>query len=90
MHKNVFSKEEFLSVASNKYVLVEIDLPKGDKELKKKNTPFAKKYEVIGFPTIILLDNEGKEFTRFFGNEFPSIELFLSKLEKSIENKDLD
>jgi len=90
MHKNVFDKKEFVDAASKQFVLVELDLPNGDKELKEKNKPFAKEYEVIGFPTIILLDEDGKEFSRFFGNEFPSIETFLAKLDKSIEYKDLD
>ena len=36
MRKNVFSKKDFVKGASKNYILVELDFPKGDKELKKK------------------------------------------------------
>ena len=90
MSKKVFSKEEFLKEASEKFVLVHLDFPNGDPELKKKNEPYAEKYEIEGFPTVVLLDSEGKEFTRFFASQYPDIDLFLSHLETSLENKDLD
>lgn len=90
MAKKVFSKEEFVKKASEKYILVHLDFPKGDKELAEKNKPYAEEYEIEGYPTVILLDSEGKEFTRFFASEFPDLEKFLAKLETSLENKDLD
>jgi thioredoxin-related protein len=71
MRKNVFSKKEFVDAASKKFILVELDFPKGDKELSEKNQPLAEKYRIEGFPTVILLDSEGKEFTRFFASQFP-------------------
>ena len=46
--------------------------------------------QLEGFPTVILLDSEGKEFTRFFASKYPDIEKFLSHLKTSLENKDLD
>jgi len=90
MRKNVFSKEEFVSAASKEFILVELDFPNGDPEVKKKNEPYAKKYDIEGFPTVILFDPEGKEFNRFFASEHPSTEAFLAHLKKSLENKDLD
>ena len=90
MGKNVFSKEEFVSKASKDFVLVHLDFPKGDKKLKEKNEPYAKEYKIEGFPTVILLDSEGKEFTRFFASKYPDIEQFLGHLKTSLENKDLD
>lgn len=90
MRKNVFSKKEFVDAASKDFILVELDFPKGDKELAKKNQPWAKKFEIEGYPTVILLDHEGKEFTRFFASEHPSTEKFLAHLKSSLEKKDLD
>jgi thiol:disulfide interchange protein len=43
MRKNVFSKKEFVDAASKDYILVELDFPKADKELAKKNQPTAEK-----------------------------------------------
>lgn len=90
MRKNVFSKKEFVSAASKKYILVELDFPNGDEAVKKKNQPYAEKYKIEGFPTVILFNPEGKEFTRFFASEFPKTEDFLKHLDESLAKKDLD
>jgi thiol:disulfide interchange protein len=90
MRKNVFSKKEFVDAASKKFILVELDFPKGDPDLKKKNDPLAEKYKIEGFPTVILFTPEGKEFTRFFASEFPKTEDFLKHLDEALEKKDLD
>lgn len=94
MGKEVFSKEEFLKAASKNYVLVHLDFPRkekeGNKELVEKNTPYLEKYKVSGFPTVVLLDSEGVEFSRFTASKYPKVELFLEQLATALENKDLD
>lgn len=90
MKQKVFSKEEFVKAASKDFVLVHLDFPKADKELAEKNQPYAEKYEIEGFPTVILLDGEGKEFDRFFASEYPEVEPFLAHLKEALEKKDLD
>lgn len=90
MRKNVFSKKEFVESASKKFILVELDFPKGDEEVSKKNQPLAEKYKIEGYPTVILLDSEGKEFTRFFASQFPKLEDFLKHLDSALEKKELD
>jgi thiol:disulfide interchange protein len=90
MRKNVFSKKEFVQAASKNFILVELDFPKADKELADKNKPLAEKYKIEGFPTVILLNSEGKEFNRFFASEFPKTEDFLKHLDASLEKKDMD
>ncbi|MCX6846272.1 MAG: thioredoxin family protein [Verrucomicrobia bacterium] len=90
MRKNVFSKKEFVQTASKNFILVELDFPKADKELADKNKPLAEKYKIEGFPTVILLNSEGKEFDRFFASEFPKTEDFLKHLDESLEKKDMD
>ncbi len=90
MHKKVFSKKEFISKASKDFILVELDFPTGNPALKKKNDPYAKKYKIEGFPTVILFDDKAKEFTRFFASNYPSIEKFLAHLRSSLSRKDLE
>ncbi len=90
MRKNVFSKKEFVDAASKKFILVELDFPNGDKELKKKNDPYAEKYDIEGFPTVILFDADGKEFSRFFASEYPKTDLFLKHLDAALAKKELD
>jgi thiol:disulfide interchange protein len=90
MGKKVFSKEEFVKAASKDYILVHLDFPKKDKELAEKNQPYLEKYKVSDFPTIVLLDSKGVEFTRFIASKYPELELFLAHLSETLENKDLD
>ncbi len=90
MRKHVFSKKEFVQAASKNFILVELDFPKADKALSEKNKPLAEKYKIEGFPTVILLNSEGKEFNRFFASEFPKTEDFLKHLDESLEKKDMD
>ncbi len=90
MAKKVFSKKEFVEAASKDFVLVHLDFPNGDPELKEKNQPYAEKYKIEGFPTVILLDSEGKEFERFFASEYPDIDKFLGHLKDSLAKKELD
>jgi thiol:disulfide interchange protein len=83
MRKNVFTKEQFVTEASKKFILVELDFPKGSPEIAAKNEPFAKKFQIDGFPTVILLDENGKEFQRFYASAHPTIEAFLEHLSKA-------
>ncbi len=90
MRKNVFSKKEFVEAASKDFILVELDFPKGDPDLKKRNEPLAKKYKIEGYPTVILLDSDGKEFTRFFASKYQETTDFLKHLKTQLERKELD
>lgn len=60
----ISSKEEFQDYAKNTFVLFKADFPRTKKiesELRKKNADLAEKYEVEGFPTVLLLDPDGKK-----------------------------
>lgn len=90
MRKNVFSTKEFVTEASKNFVLVELDFPNGNKEIKEKNKPLAAQYKIEGFPTVVLLNSEGKEFTRFFASQYPTTKDFLAHLKEASAKKDLD
>lgn len=90
MHNKVFSKKEFIKKASEKFILVELDFPKKNKKLADQNQPYAKKYKIEGFPTVILLDGKQKEFNRFFASEYPSVDAFLAHLDRALDRKDLE
>ncbi|MFO7811135.1 MAG: thioredoxin family protein [Candidatus Delongbacteria bacterium] len=63
----VFSKDEFAEYAEGSLVLVELDFPQKKEqtdEIKKYNRKKLEKYGVRGFPTILLIDGEGKEIGR--------------------------
>ena len=59
----VFSQAAFKSYADDKLILVEIDFPsrkQQSKELISQNEKLLTKYSVEGFPTILVLDPDGK------------------------------
>jgi protein disulfide-isomerase len=70
LHKTVLTSEEFSKFAKDNLVLVELDFPKSkpqSEELKAANKELSKKYAIRGYPTIIVLDAEGKELFRKVG-----------------------
>ena len=64
LDKEVFSKKEFKDYAKDNLVLVEVDFPQ-TKRLPKKtveqNEKLQKEHGIRGYPTIIVLDSEGKK-----------------------------
>lgn len=84
LNKEVFSTPEFAEYAKKNLVLVEVDFPhkkKQSPELKKANQALQKKYGIEGYPTIIVLDGDGKkvgELGYMPGGPKP----FIAKLEK--------
>lgn len=64
LDREVFSKPEFKDYADKNLVLLEVDFPKR-KELsatqKAHNLELAEEYGIQGFPTVIVLNGEGRK-----------------------------
>jgi len=64
LDKEVFDTETFRKDATNRYVLLMIDTPRDKSMLsekaKKQNPELLKKYAIRGFPTVLMLDKDGK------------------------------
>jgi protein disulfide-isomerase len=85
LHKNVFSSSEFKEFAKKNLVLVEIDFPRRKEQpepLKKANRELAKKYEIDGYPTVIVFDSNGKQVKRTVGNTGMSAKDYVADLAK--------
>ncbi len=84
LHNEVFSKPEFAEYAKKNLVLVEVDFPR-KKQLsaaqKKANDALQKKYNIDGYPTIIVLNGEGKEVGKL-GYMPGGPKAFIAELEK--------
>lgn len=64
LNKEVFSKPEFKDYANKNLVLVELDFPRAkplSSDIKKQNEELAQQYQIEGFPTIVVLDGDGKK-----------------------------
>jgi thioredoxin-related protein len=63
----VFDTPEFAAWAKNSVVLMEVDFPQNrpvSDEQKKENQGLAERYQVDGFPTVLLLASNGTEIGR--------------------------
>jgi len=70
MKAQTFSKEEFKTFAAEKLTYVELDFPNSkpqSDEEKARNHALQNQFDVKGYPTLILLDSDGKELVRHVG-----------------------
>jgi thioredoxin-related protein len=68
--KEIFDKPAFKEFADKNLVLVEIDIPQGktlSPEVMKQNAALQEQYQVQGFPTLVLLDPQGKVIKQQIG-----------------------
>ena len=71
MERDVFSQPAFVHEASKKYVLVMADCPSDETILsdlaRRQNRALAQRFRVRGFPSLLVLDAEGRELKRQSG-----------------------
>ncbi len=83
--KEVLDTDEFKAYAAKNVVLVELDFPKKKEqsdELKKANKALKAEYKVQGFPSLVILDKNGKEIGRQVGFAKGGPQAFIAKLEE--------
>lgn len=83
LDSEVFSKSDFKKFAKENLVLVELDYPRGKsqtKKLKEQNAGLKDKFGIRGYPTLIVVDAEGKEQARWGGYSKD----FLAKLKEKV------
>ncbi len=83
LNKEVFSQPEFVDYAKKNLVPVEIDFPRAKKqsaETKKANQELQAKYKVEGYPTVVVLDSNGKKLGEL-GYQPGGAKAFIEKLE---------
>jgi thioredoxin-related protein len=84
LNAEVFSKPQFRDYAAKNLVLVELDFPKAkpqSDEVKKQNMQLASRYQIEGFPTVIVLNPEGKKVGEL-GYMEGGPDVFIAALEK--------
>src|SRR5437868_7112593 len=70
LKKEVFDTSAFEKYAKDNLVLVEVDFPQKKKlsaDLKKANDALQSKYGASGFPTIVVLNGDGKQVWKQVG-----------------------
>jgi len=83
LNKEVFSTPEFIEYAKKNLVAVEVDFPQHkaqSDELKKTNRELQRQYGIQGYPTIIVLNSQGKKVGTL-GYEEGGPQPFIARLE---------
>ncbi len=84
LNKEVFSQPEFIEYAQKNLVPVEVDFPSKKKQSeiqKKANEALQAKYQVEGYPTIIVLNSAGEKIGQL-GYQPGGPKAFIKELEK--------
>ncbi len=84
LRREVFSQPEFQEYAKKNLVLLEIDFPRAkeqSRDLRTQNQNLAMQYNIEGFPTIVVLNDQGKQ-VGVLGYMPGGASTFISELEK--------
>lgn len=87
--KKVLATGEFAAYAKDSLILVEIDFPMNKPQpdsLVKANKALAEKLKIDGYPTLVVVDAEGKELWREEGYDDETPAQYIAKL-KAIQAK---
>lgn len=87
IEKEIFSTKEFQDFAAANLVLMEADFPRKKElsaELKKQNEALKKEYLQGGYPTVFLLDAEGKKLSEDIGELKGGTEVYIKKITELI------
>ncbi len=88
LEKEVFSQKAFQDYAKGNLVLVEVDFPRKKEqtaELKEQNKKLDKEYGVEGYPTLYLLDAQGKKLTEDIGYREGGPEAYVAHLKSLLK-----
>ncbi len=86
LHKHVLTTKEFSEFAKERLVLVELDFPfrkKQDKALKEANDRLQKEHDIKVFPTVIVLDKDGRVVFREAGYNGDA-KAYITKLKRAL------
>jgi thioredoxin-related protein len=89
LNKEVFSKPEFAEYAAKNLVLVEVDFPTKKQlpaELKKANEALQAKYKIEGYPTLVVLNGDGKKIGEL-GYVAGGPKAWIAEFEKAVKSK---
>ena len=88
MDKQVFSKPEWQTFAAQNLYLAYLDFPsdkvKQPEELHNQNVRLREDFNVEGYPTMILLDHEGKQLGSFGASQNITAEAFVQKVQQAL------
>ena len=64
LERQVLSKEKFINYAKENLVLLELDFPRSRRNLPQKQIELARKFNIKGYPTVILMDSSTNKIAK--------------------------
>jgi thioredoxin-related protein len=83
--REVLLQPQFKDFARDNLVVVELDFPRAkpqSPELRKQNRELAQQYDIVGFPTIVVLSADGQKLWRYDGYFPDGPAAFVAQLQK--------
>lgn len=90
IEKEIFSKDEFKAYAKENLILMEVDFPEKKKqtdEVKAQNKKLDKEFKIEGYPTIFLIDAEGKKLSEDIGYREGGAQAYVDHLKELLSKK---
>ncbi|MBI2949626.1 MAG: hypothetical protein HYY23_18475 [Verrucomicrobia bacterium] len=81
----MYSSKEFIGYAKKNLVLVKVDFPMKKRQseaLKQANEALKRQFEIEGFPTMVLLDGDGKKLGQEVGYDGHGPKPVIAMIEK--------
>lgn len=91
LEKEVISKKAFTDFANQHFILMEADFPKTKDQpapLKKQNAQLRKTYLNGGYPTMYVLDGDGKKLSKDLGELEGGVDGYITKLKELLPKKE--
>ena len=64
LERQVLIKDDFINYAKENLVLLELDFPRGRRNLPQKQIELARKFKIKGYPTVILMDSSTNKIAK--------------------------
>ncbi len=90
LREKVFESEQFTQWAKSRLIFIEVDFPaqkKLSEDVERQNALMKRKYQVDGYPTIVVVNHEGKELARTVGYRGEDAEAWIAALQRKIEGQ---
>ena len=86
LEKQILSQETFTKYAEENLVLLELDFPRGSRNLPQEQITLARKFQIQGYPTVILMDAETNLLGKT-GYEYMTPDEYVAHIQKMIPKK---
>mgnify|MGYP006123347003 CR=1 FL=1 len=83
LERQILSQEVFVNFAKENLILLELDFPRGSRDLPLEQIKLARKFQIKGYPTVILMDGKTNMLGKT-GYEYMTPEEYVAHIKKMI------